>query len=82
MPLWDLTTGKEAHRLGPLDGGPTQVAFAPNGKWLAVARGQIYPDTSGYVVLFDTTTWKEGKTLRGHVQPSPHWRSPATASAS
>jgi WD40 repeat protein len=68
MPIWDLTTGKEARRLGPLDGSPSQVAFSPNAKWLAVARGQIYPDTAGYVVLFDTATWKEVKTLRGHVQ--------------
>ena len=68
MPIWDLTTGKEARRLGPLDGSPSQVAFAPNGKWVAVARGQIYPDIGGYVALFDTATWKEVKTLRGHVQ--------------
>jgi WD40 repeat protein len=68
MPLWDLGTGKEVRRLGPIDGSPSQVAFAPNGKWLAVARGQFHPDTGGYVVLFDTATWKEVKTLRGHVQ--------------
>jgi RNA polymerase sigma factor (sigma-70 family) len=68
MPIWDLTTGKEARRLGPLDGSPSRVAFSPSGKWLAVARGQIYPDTCGYVVLFDTATWKEVKRLRGHVQ--------------
>jgi RNA polymerase sigma factor (sigma-70 family) len=68
MPLWDLTAGKEARRLAPIDGSPWQVAFAPSGKWLAVARGQFFPDTGGYVVLFDTATWKQAKTLRGHVQ--------------
>ena len=51
MPIWDLTPGKETRRLGPLDGRPAQVALAPNGKWLAVARGQIYPDTGGTVAL-------------------------------
>jgi RNA polymerase sigma factor (sigma-70 family) len=66
--VWDVTIGKVARRLGPLDGSPSQVAFSPDGRWLAVARGQIYPDTAGYVVLFDTATWKEAHTLRGHVQ--------------
>jgi WD40 repeat protein len=68
LPLWDLGTGQEAHRLAPFDGTLTRVAFAPSGKWLAVARGQFYPDTGGYVVLFDTATWKEVQALRGHVQ--------------
>jgi WD40 repeat protein len=68
MSLWDLATGKEARRLGPLDGSPSRVVFSPSGKWLAVARGQIYPDTCGSIELFDTATWKEVKTLRGHVQ--------------
>jgi RNA polymerase sigma factor (sigma-70 family) len=68
LPLWDLAAGKEVRRLGPMDGNPSQVAFSPDGKWLAVARGQIYPETGGSVVLFDTATWKEARTLRGHVQ--------------
>jgi len=56
MPIWDLTLGKETRRLAPLDRSPAQVAFAPNafaptGKWLAVASGQIYPDTGGTVAL-------------------------------
>jgi RNA polymerase sigma factor (sigma-70 family) len=69
IPIWDLTTGKQMHRLGPItDGSPSRVAFSPSGNWLAVARGQIYSETGGYVVLFDTATWKEVKTLRGHVQ--------------
>ncbi len=68
LPIFDVGAGKEARGLGPLDGSPSQVAFSPDGKWLAVARGQIYPDTAGFVVLYDTGSWKEKHKLCGHVQ--------------
>ncbi len=60
----DPTSGKV---IGELKGHSDKIHdlhFSPDGKWLAAAGGP--PAQQGEVKLWDTATWKEGRTLVGH----------------
>jgi WD40 repeat protein len=43
------------------------LAFSPDGKFLASGSGHPHqPGSAGVIKIWDTTTWKEVRTLRGH----------------
>jgi WD40 repeat protein len=65
----DADSGKELHRLG-VSGPVAKVAFAPDGKTLALATGGYHPlpNTLGKIDLFDVKTMKRFRVLEGHQQ--------------
>jgi WD40 repeat protein len=72
--LWNAKTGKEllkpkGHVVGSLIMGTCSVTFSPDGKTFAVARGKLSSSSEkgeGSITFWDTKTWKETRTLRGH----------------
>lgn len=58
--LWDLTTGKQEHRLLGYADSVTSMTFHPSRKWLLTSS------TDGTARLWDTTTDKENKRFTGH----------------
>jgi WD40 repeat protein len=79
--VWDVATGKELRRIALPEGVHLPLAFAPDGKSLAVGG----PD--GLIRLWDATTGRETGQLQGHKRDvlclafSPHGRALASASA-
>jgi RNA polymerase sigma factor (sigma-70 family) len=55
--LWDAATGKLLHELEPVS-HVYGLAFSPDGKWLAAEGRRL--------VLWDVTTGKEVRRMRGH----------------
>jgi WD40 repeat protein/DNA-binding SARP family transcriptional activator len=58
--LWDVTTGRERHRLAPSAGAVNAVAFSPDGQLLAAGA------QDGCTYLWRTDTLEPVRTLRGH----------------
>jgi WD40 repeat protein len=68
--LWDATTGKVQHDLGPLLKGMSiaAAAYSPDGKLLALARGGEADGPSGKVFLVDPAAGKKIRELTpGHL---------------
>ena len=73
--LWNTKTGKETRKLqchvaGSLTIGIFSVAFSPDGKTLAAGSVHVSFSSSknaeGCIKFWDTKTWKEIRTLKGH----------------
>src|SRR5262249_39708113 len=67
--LWNTASGKQVRAHDANDGGECagSVAFSPDSKWL-VAAGELVPAGSQETIrIWDATTGKEQRTLRGHV---------------
>jgi WD40 repeat protein len=67
--LWDAASGHEVRTHDVNDGGEcaVSVAFSPDSRWL-VAAGELVPAGSEERIrIWDTTTGKKQRTLRGHV---------------
>lgn len=77
--LWDMNTGKEKRTLkGPASGdffnGIISVTFSPDGKTLAMGCSSLSLSgkeegplkEEGPIIIWDTKTWKEIRTLKGH----------------
>jgi WD40 repeat protein len=67
--LWEADNGKlKADLTKEIVGGMTAVAYSPEGKWLAMCRGNIELEgTTGKVLLFDPSTGKKVRELTpGH----------------
>src|SRR5207302_942420 len=66
--LWDVSTGKERATLQGHRGAVSSVVYAPDGKTLASASGDLtaWTSTPGEVKLWDATTGKERASLEGH----------------
>jgi WD40 repeat protein len=69
--VWDVATGHEVYRFDMLYQGVYQIGFSPDGNRLAAGTG--VPGSHGRAVgvpgtvkLWDTATWAEVATLRGH----------------
>jgi RNA polymerase sigma factor (sigma-70 family) len=65
--LWDPATGRELRRL-PQKGTATCLAFSADGKTLAMGLGPKGWDQPGDLVLWDASTFKEVRTLKGHTK--------------
>ncbi|MBM4097977.1 MAG: WD40 repeat domain-containing protein [Planctomycetes bacterium] len=67
--LWDADTGKlKADLTKEIVGGMSAVAYSPDGKWLAMCRGNIEQEgPTGKVTLLEPTTGKKIRELTpGH----------------
>lgn len=69
--VWDVATGQDVCRFERIHHSVWKVAFSPDGKRLAAAIGApggigSPPRMPGTVKLWDTATWGEVATLRGH----------------
>lgn len=68
--LWDTSLQKERTRITGLPCDARRVAFAPNGRWLAVAARAFGDETQrGEVRIVDTFTMKELARLAGYTEP-------------
>ncbi len=63
--VWDLTTGREVFQLRDVTERVQNVAFSPDGRWLA----STHPD--GAVKTWHAGTGKPGRIFRGHVPTDP-----------
>lgn len=72
--LVDAATGKMIRRLAGFPDQVTAVMFSPDGKNLAASSGT--PGRQGEVRVWETSSWTEIKTLRGHADTilSIAWR--------
>jgi WD40 repeat protein len=63
--LWDIDTGKiKVDLTKEITGGMTAVAYSPDGKWLAMCRGNLELEgPTGKVTLHDPTTGKKIREL-------------------
>jgi RNA polymerase sigma factor (sigma-70 family) len=68
LKLWDVASGKETSefKLGPQEGHCWPVAWAPDGKGLAMGVGMLEDNTPGAVALYDVGAGKVRATLPGH----------------
>jgi RNA polymerase sigma factor (sigma-70 family) len=64
--LWQIDTGKVSQRLPQLGPRPIAVAFAPDGKTLAVSVGEEEWNKPCVIKLWDVAGRREIRTLRGH----------------
>jgi WD40 repeat protein len=60
LTVWNVATGKKVFGSGAHNHAVNCVAFSPDAKSLATTGGSKEP-----VVLYDTSTWKIGRTLKG-----------------
>ncbi|MEO8269364.1 MAG: WD40 repeat domain-containing protein, partial [Aureliella sp.] len=69
LTVWDTTTGRQVfHRTEKFAGGIWDLAFSPDGSYLAAAMGR-YADTgtsSGRIRLWNSSNWRLAHELRGH----------------
>ncbi|MCI0463802.1 MAG: WD40 repeat domain-containing protein [Gemmataceae bacterium] len=68
--LWESATGKEVRRFQETDCEYYSVAFAPDGKMLALAGGDPVKGGNAAVRLYDLTSGHELRRLEGHQQPA------------
>jgi WD40 repeat protein len=66
--LWDVTTGKQLHTLGPFAGGVSWVAFHPDGERVAVAS-QRDPRVTVWRVPLDGKEAAPAGVFTGHTKP-------------
>jgi WD40 repeat protein len=70
LSVWETASGRELYNLTPATGAPLCLAFAPDGKTLAVATGDSQAamrrmnGASCDIVLYDLATGKAARTLR------------------
>ncbi len=69
LQVWEVNTGRKVfYREEIFAGGIWDLAFSPDGKYLAAAMGR-YPDTdmsSGRIQIWDLANWHLALDLRGH----------------
>jgi RNA polymerase sigma factor (sigma-70 family) len=83
--LWDLATGKEIRQFMPRRGSALDMAFSPDGRWLAVVGGEPgRRNERGELQLWDVESGREVQSFEGHkerptqVEFSPDGRMLAT----
>ena len=69
--VWDVAKGQDVCRFEGIHHGVWKVTFSPDGKRLAVAMGPpggigTPPPIPGMVKVWDTASWGQIATLRGH----------------
>ncbi len=69
--VWDVEKGQDTCRFEGIHHGVWKVTFSPDGKRLAVALGPpgsigAPPPVPGMVKVWDTASWGQIATLRGH----------------
>ncbi|NLS96725.1 MAG: protein kinase [Planctomycetaceae bacterium] len=64
--LWNAESFAEIKRLGPLTDDVWSLAFDSESAHLAAGMGRWGASASGEIKIWDTATWQELETLKGH----------------